>query len=61
LIAAVAALSAAPASIASPSCERTALSGQTRRSGVLVAVGTIDFRSGVTATWNQIRGEICGT
>ena len=28
-------------------------------SGFLVAVGTLDFRGGITATWNRIHGQIC--
>lgn len=29
-------------------------------SGFLVAVGTIDFRAGITATWRHIVGRVCG-
>lgn len=28
--------------------------------GFVVGVGEIDFRSGITATWKQIHGRICG-
>jgi hypothetical protein len=29
-------------------------------SGFMVGVGSIDFRSGITATWRHIHGQVCG-
>jgi hypothetical protein len=29
-------------------------------SGFLVGVGMIDFRGGITATWDRIHGQVCG-
>lgn len=29
-------------------------------SGFFVGVGTIDFRAGITATWIEIHGQVCG-
>jgi hypothetical protein len=29
-------------------------------SGFLAGVGSIDFRTGITATWRNIKGQVCG-
>ena len=29
-------------------------------SGFVTAIGTIDFRGGITATWTQMHGQVCG-
>ena len=29
-------------------------------SGFLVGVGTLDFRGGISATWKEVHGQVCG-